>query len=238
MVRIGTSGWVYPHWRGVFYPQDLRQKDWFAHYSHHFDTVEVNNTFYRQPRPAVFDKWRGQAPAGFVYAVKANRYLTHIKRLLDPEEPLRTFFEGAAELKEKIGPVLYQLPPKFPPDLTRFRRFLDALPEGYAHAVEFRDARWQTEEVFALLEEYGVAHCIHDRRNLNVPLRVTASPAYIRLHGDSAPGGDYTEAMLGTWAERIREWKDRGLDVYMYFNNDWEGNAIRNATSLIDLLGK
>lgn len=238
MVRIGTSGWVYPHWRGIFYPQDLRRKDWFAHYSHHFDTVEVNNTFYRQPRPAVFEKWRAQAPAGFVYAVKANRYLTHVKRLSDPEEPLRIFFEGAAELEEKTGPVLYQLPPKFPPDLIRFRRFLDALPEGYAHAVEFRDARWQTEEVFALLEEHGVARCIHDRRGLDVLLRVTAPPVYIRLHGDSAPGGDYTESMLRTWAERIREWKDRGLDVYMYFNNDWEGNAIRNAASLIDLLGE
>jgi uncharacterized protein YecE (DUF72 family) len=228
-VRIGTSGWVYPHWRGRFYPEELRQKDWFAHYARHFDTVEINNSFYRLPSPAVFEKWRAQAPPGFLYSVKASRYLTHVKKLIDPEQPLQAFFEGAVRLKDTLGPVLYQLPPRWAPDLPRFRRFLGALPEGYTHVIEFRDTRWLTEEVFALMERHGVAHCLHDRAGLGVPMRVTAPPVYVRLHGDPAPGGEYTESMLQTWAERIRAWRERSLDVFLYFNNDWEGYAIKNA---------
>jgi uncharacterized protein YecE (DUF72 family) len=231
-VRIGTSGWVYPHWRGVFYPQELRQKDWFAHYSRHFDTVEINNTFYRLPGQAAFDTWRRQAPPGFLYSVKASRFITHVKKLKDPEQPLHAFFEGAGRLQKNLGPILFQLPPNWAPDVARFRYFLDVLPKGYSHVVEFRDARWLTEEVFGLMERRGVAHCIHDRAGLDIPRRVTASPVYVRLHGDSAPGGDYTDEMLDTWAERVRGWRDQQWDVFLYFNNDWKGYAIRNAEGL------
>jgi uncharacterized protein YecE (DUF72 family) len=236
-VRIGTSGWVYPHWRGLFYPPELRQKDWFAHYARHFDTVEINNSFYRLPGPAVFEKWRAQAPAGFVYSVKASRFLTHVKRLARPEQPLRAFFEGAVRLKETLGPILYQLPPNWAPDLPRLRHFLEALPEGYSHVVEFRDPRWLTGEVFDLMERSGVSHCIHDRYGLDVPLRVTASPVYVRFHGDTAPGGDYTPEALEAWADRIRGWLNQSLDVYLYFNNDAGGYAVKNATSLKRKLG-
>jgi uncharacterized protein YecE (DUF72 family) len=235
-VRIGTSGWSYPHWREIFYPQGLRRKDWFAHYSRAFDTVEINNTFYRLPSPAVFEKWRAQAPPGFVYSIKANRFLTHVKKLLDPEQPLQAFFEGVAHLKETCGPILFQLPPGFAPDLPRFRFFLDSLPEGYAHVFEFRNARWLTDDVFALMEQRGISHCIHDRRGLNIPLRITAPPVYVRLHGDDAPGGDYTDDLLETWAERIRTWAGQGLNVFLYFNNDWDGYAIKNANRLKNLL--
>jgi uncharacterized protein YecE (DUF72 family) len=235
-VRIGTSGWSYPHWRGIFYPQELRRKDWFMHYSRAFDTVEINNTFYRQPGPSVFEKWRAQAPQGFIYSVKANRFLTHVKKLLDPEQSLRAFFEGVDKLQETCGPILYQLPPSFAPGLPRFRSFLDALPEGYAHVVEFRNVGWLTDGVFALMERHGVSHCIHDRRGLNIPLRITAPPVYVRLHGDGAPGGDYTDDLLETWAERIRIWVGQGLNVFLYFNNDWEGYALKNANTLKNLL--
>jgi uncharacterized protein YecE (DUF72 family) len=237
MIRIGTSGWVYPHWRGLFYPPGLRQKDWFAYYARHFGTVEINNSFYRLPAPAVFEKWRAQAPPGFVYAVKASRFITHVKKLIDPGEPLQAFCAGAALLRETLGPVLYQLPPNWAPDIPRFRRFLEALPKGYAHVIEFRDARWLTDEVLDLLEGRGVSHCIHDRYGLDIPLRVTASPVYVRFHGDTAPAGDYTSEQLETWAERIRGWTADSLDVYAYFNNDWEGYAVKNAEALRKIIG-
>jgi uncharacterized protein YecE (DUF72 family) len=236
MIRIGTSGWVYPHWRGLFYPQDLRGKDWFAYYARHFDTVEINNTFYRLPKPEVFEAWHRQAPPGFLYSVKASRFLTHVKKLIDPEAPLKTFFEGAVRLEDTLGPILYQLPPGWAPDIPRFRRFLEALPKGYRHVVEFRDARWFSEEIFSLMERFGVAHCIHDRSRLTIPLRITAPMVYVRFHGDSAPGGDYPETMLRTWADRIRAWRLKSMDVFVYFNNDWGGYAIRNAQTLKKIL--
>jgi len=235
-IRIGTSGWVYPHWRGLFYPQELRQKDWFGFFSRTFDTVEINNSFYRLPSPAVFEAWHRQAPPGFIYSVKASRFLTHIKKLIDPEQPLQAFFNGAVNLKETLGPILYQLPPGWSPDLPRFRHFLDALPEGYTHVIEFRDARWLTEEVFQLMERRGVSHCIHDRYPLDVPHRITASPVYIRLHGDPAPGGDYPPEALEAWAGCIRAWRDRSLNVFLYFNNDFGGYAVENAKSLKKML--
>jgi uncharacterized protein YecE (DUF72 family) len=219
-VRIGTSGWIYPHWRGRFYPPELRAREWFAFYARTFDTVEVNNSFYRLPSAETFEAWRAQAPPGFHYAVKASRFLTHYKHLKDPQEPLRTFFERAAHLGGTLGPVLYQLPPRWRVNLERLEHFLAALPAGYTHVVELRDETWITEAVFQLLERYRVAHCIHDYYTLRVPLRVTAPPVYVRFHGDVDHAGDYPEARLKTWAKRIAEWQSEGLDVYAYFNND------------------
>jgi uncharacterized protein YecE (DUF72 family) len=236
-VRIGTSGWVYPHWRGIFYPQEVKQKDWFGYFSRHFDTVEINNSFYRLPTPAVFEAWHRQAPTGFIYSVKASRFLTHVKKLIDPEQPLLSFFEGAVNLKETLGPILYQLPPGWSPDIPRFRHFLEVLPQGRSHVIEFRDVRWLTDEVFTLMERRGVSHCIHDRYGLNIPHRITAPPVYVRLHGDPAPGGDYTDNALEDWASRIRAWHDQSLNVFLYFNNDAEGYAVKNANSLKRLLG-
>jgi uncharacterized protein YecE (DUF72 family) len=236
-VRIGTSGWVYNHWRGLFYPDDLRQADWFKHYARVFDTVEINNSFYRLPSAAAFAAWREQAPPGYLYAVKASRFLTHMKKLRDPEEPLKRFFERVQHLGSTLGPILYQLPPRWQVNLPRLEAFLAALPPGYRHVVEFRDPSWLIDEVFRLMEQYGVAHCIHDMRPLSIPPRVTAAPVYIRLHGDPAHGGDYQIAALETWAGRITAWHSQGLEVLVYFNNDIGGYALEDAQTLRRLLG-
>jgi uncharacterized protein YecE (DUF72 family) len=233
---VGTSGWVYPHWRGVFYPPHLRQADWFRHYAGRFSTVEINNTFYRLPRAETFDAWRVRAPQGFRYAVKASRFITHLKKLKDPEQPLQEFFDRARRLGEALGPILYQLPPHWGVNLVRFEHFLAALPEGNRHAVEFRDQTWLTEDVFRGMERHGIAHCLHDMHPLEVPLRLTAPWAYVRLHGDLHHGGDYSRAALRTWAERIRGWMVQGMEVYVYFNNDIGGFAIKNAQMLLDLI--
>ncbi|MBI2875989.1 MAG: DUF72 domain-containing protein [Candidatus Tectomicrobia bacterium] len=236
-IRIGTSGWVYKHWRGVFYPETLRQRDWFGYYAHAFDTVEINNSFYRLPSADAFDQWRRQAPPGFLYAVKASRFLTHLKKLKDPEEPLYRFFERAARLGATLGPVLYQLPPRWQVDLPRFEQFLAALPQGTLHVIEFRDASWLIEEVFRRMERHQVSHCIHDMSPLNVPLRATASPVYLRFHGGPDHGGHYPLAALEAWARQIDDWREQGLDLFAYFNNDIGGYALENAKMLKRLLG-
>jgi len=235
-IRVGTSGWVYQHWRGLFYPDDLRQSDWFAFYARFFDTVEINNSFYRLPSAAAFAAWREQAPPDFVYAVKASRFLTHMKKLRAPEEPLQRLFERVRCLGPTLGPLLYQLPPHWQVNLSRFETFLAALPQGYAHVIEFHDASWLIEAVFGLMERYEVAHCIHDMQPLKVPFRVTAAPVYVRLHGDGVHGGDYQAEALEGWARQISEWRGQGLDVYVYFNNDVGGYAIQNARTLRKLL--
>src|SRR5687768_17052790 len=168
-VRIGCSGWMYKHWRGNFYPAQLPTTRWFGHYALTFDTVEINNSFYRLPEAATFAKWREQAPSHFLYAVKASRFLTHMKKLKDPEEPLVRFFDNAAQLGPRLGPVLYQLPPGWGVNLERFEIFLQTLRRvgadlkvGPYHAVEFRDSSWYDERVYALLRRYKVALCLHD----------------------------------------------------------------------------
>jgi len=237
-IRIGTSGWVYSHWRGVFYPNELRQRDWFAYYARVFDTVEINNSFYRLPNAATFDAWREQAPPDFVYSVKASRFLTHLRKLKDPEEPLHKLFERARRLAETLGPVLYQLPPHWHVDLPRLEHFLSVLPRGYTHLIEFRDESWLIEEVFQLMERHGVAHCIHDMVPLKVPNRVTAPTVYIRFHGDVRHGGDYSLSTLRAWAGHIDAWHSQGRDVFVYFNNDVGGYAVQNAMTLGGLLAQ
>jgi uncharacterized protein YecE (DUF72 family) len=236
MIRIGTSGWVYKHWRGLFYPETLPQREWFNYYAAQFDTVEINNSFYRMPSDINFEGWRKQAPEGFLYAVKASRFLTHLKKLKEPEEPLQTFFEGAARLEQTLGPVLYQLPPRWRVNLPRFEAFLAALPVGYHHVIEFREPSWLIEEVFGLMERYQVAHCIHDMGALSIPLRVTAPLVYLRFHGAPTYQGSYTQASLEAWAARICAWRDQSLDVFAYFNNDFWGHALENARTLKSLV--
>ena len=236
-VRIGTSGWVYSDWRDIWYPKELRRDEWFAFYAQRFDSVEINNSFYRLPSAATFDTWRAQAPPGFLYAVKASRFLTHLKKLKDPEGPLQLFFDRALHLGPTLGPVLYQLPPHWKLNLARLDGFLEALPGGHIHVVEFRDASWLVEEAFRALERYGVVHCIHDMPPLDVPLRVTASSIYVRLHGGAAYSGFYSYQTLHMWAKRIEEWCRQKLDVFVYFNNDVQGHAVQNAALLRELVG-
>jgi uncharacterized protein YecE (DUF72 family) len=234
--RIGTSGWVYSHWRGTFYPAGLRQAQWFDYYARYFDTVEINNTFYRLQAESVFDAWREQAPPGFLYAVKANRYITHMRRLIDAGEPLARFLERARRLGPALGPILYQLPPRWRANLPRLESFISLLPADLTQVFEFRDPTWFEPAVPDLLRTRGLSFCIFHMAGLETPLAVTGRTVYVRLHGP--PGGDYDRAGLGQWAQRVREWCGAGHDVYVYFNNDILGYAVRNALALKELLGE
>ena len=236
-IRIGCSGWQYKHWRNDFYPPGLPQSQWFARYAQHFDTVEINNSFYRLPPPETFSKWREQAPAQFLYAVKASRFLTHMKKLKDPEEPLSRFFESARELGPKLGPVLYQLPPLWSVDVDRFEHFLRALPKGYRHTVEFRDTSWYDERVYALMRKHQVALCLHDMAGSASGRLVVGPFVYVRFHhGTKKYGGRYSDARLDEWADWLTDRVRDGLDVFTYFNNDTGGHAPRDAVRLRDRL--
>src|SRR5438270_303902 len=200
-VRIGCSGWQYKHWRGDFYPADLAVAQWFDFYAAHFDTVEINNSFYRLPEATVFEAWRRRAPPGFLYAVKASRFLTHMKKLKDPAEPLERFFSRARELGTRLGPVLYQLPPHWPVNIERLQTFLEMLPRRRRHAMEFREPSWYSDEVFALLERYRVALCLHDMQG-SASGRLSVGPfVYVRFHGTTRYGGRYDDEALEGWAE-------------------------------------
>ncbi|QKT03572.1 DUF72 domain-containing protein [Ectothiorhodospiraceae bacterium 2226] len=231
VVRIGTSGYQYDHWRGVFYPQDVPKRGWFAHYAQHFDTVEINNTFYRLPEAETFDAWRSQAPPGFCYAVKFSRYGTHMKRLKDPQEPIQRFIGRARHLRSSLGPILVQLPPRWGLNLTRLEGFLQALPPGQRWVLELRDARWLTDDVYALLARHRVALCIHDMLE-DHPWRLTAPFVYLRFHGRATHDGNYSSQYLSAQARRIAALRADGHDVYAYFNNDLYGYAVANARDL------
>jgi uncharacterized protein YecE (DUF72 family) len=229
-LRVGTSGYQYEHWRGLFYPKPLPKKAWFAYYADHFDTVEINNTFYRLPQPATFEAWRARAPAGFCYAVKFSRYGSHLKRLKDPGEPVARFLDRADRLRPFLGPILVQLPPNWKPDVERLSGFLKQAPRHYRWAFEFRDHRWLCAEVFELLRHANAALCIHDLI-VPHPREITADWLYLRFHGTSS-GGNYTDQALRAEASRIRQYVATGLDVFAYFNNDVGGHALHNAADL------
>ena len=235
-VLIGCSGWQYRHWRGDFYPPDLPVSRWLEHYAKTFDTVEVNNSFYRLPEAATFAQWRQRVPLRFTFAVKASRYLTHLKRLKDPEEPIERFFDRAGHLLRRLGPVLYQLPPRWGCDIDRLRGFLDAAPTRHPQAIEFRDPDWYRDEVFALLERHRFALCVHDMEGSASP-RIAVGPfVYLRLHGPQRYAGRYPDAMLGDWAAWLSERREAGCRVYAYFNNDIGGHAPRDAVRLRERL--
>jgi uncharacterized protein YecE (DUF72 family) len=239
-VHIGCSGWVYPHWRELFYPKGVPQRAWLSFYAEHFDTVEINNTFYRLPsRPAV-EGWADQSPEGFCFAVKMSRYITHIKRLTMLDQGIGRFYEPLESLtgSGKLGPVLWQFPENFHRDVERLGGALEALPRG-RHAFEFRHDSWFTDEVYALLREHGAALVIGDEssRWVKTPHVRTADWTYIRFHhGSRGRHGNYSAAEIETWARRIAQWR-RETEVYAYFNNDWQGYALRNARALKEHLG-
>ncbi len=237
-LRIGTSGWVYKDWRGLFYPPKLPARSWFAYYARHFDTVEINNTFYRLPPAETFIAWKRQAPPGFLYAVKASRFLTHQKKLKDPAEALTNILGRARHLGPHLGPILYQLPPYWRRDVDRLREFIGFLPLDLCHVFEFRDPSWFTPEVQDLLTETGMNFCIHDMAGSACPTWVTGAAAYIRFHGssDTKYTGRYERVHLATWAKTIRAWRGAGRDVYVYFNNDYGGHALTNAAQLRAML--
>ena len=233
MIRIGCSGWQYQHWSGEFYPAELPQSCWFAHYALSFDTVEINNSFYRLPEAGTFAKWHDQAPRQFLYAIKASRFLTHMKKLKDPEEPIACFFDRAKHLGSHLGPVLYQLPPRWPVDLPRLEHFLAVLPRGVQHTVEFRETSWYDERVYELLRHYKVAMCLHDMEGSASERMVVGPFVYVRFHqGTKKYGGRYSDARLDDWAEWLSQHATEGLDVFAYFNNDASGHAPRDAARL------
>jgi len=234
-IRIGCSGWQYRHWRKDFYPAELPQSRWLEHYATRFNTVEINNTFYRLPDAATFAAWRKRVPRGFVYAVKASRYLTHMKKLKDPDDPIELFFSRAKRLGTAFGPVLYQLPPRWPltpASLARFEVFLKALPRRRRHVVEFREPTWYARTVFLLLRRHHVALCVHDMQGSATSVLDIGPFVYVRFHGPQKYGGRYSDAALGAWADRLAaEWR-AGRPIFAYFNNDTGGHAPRDATRL------
>ena len=234
-VRIGCSGWSYASWRGRFYPKGLPPSRWLEHYARTFDTVEVNATFYRLPAPGMVEGWVEGSPPGFLFAVKASRYLTHVRRLRDMGQGVERFYERLEPLVEsgKLGPVLWQLPANFRRDEGVLAGALEALPQG-RHAFEFRHESWFTPRVVDMLERHGAAMVVaHDARR-ELPSRTTSGWIYARLHhGRRGRRGNYSDREIAEWRRRIAAWRRR-RDVYAYFNNDWEGFAPRNAALLRD----
>jgi uncharacterized protein YecE (DUF72 family) len=234
---VGTSGWSYPHWRGIFYPPELKASGQLLHYVSYFDTVELNASFYRMPSEKAFRSWKATAPEGFCFAVKGHRYVTHLKKLRDVNEHLERFFERVRLLEEALGPILFQLPPRWNCNLDRLQGFLALLPSDLRFAIEFRSTSWLNEEVFSVLEEHGTALCIASLPNFDCPVRSTAPYAYIRFHGaQQIYAGRYREDELRWWAEQISFCLADGRDVYAYFNNDAHGYAVENALQLKEML--
>jgi len=236
-VRIGTSGWNYQHWRGPFYPEDLRDKEMLSFYSRHFDTVEINNSFYQLPLIKTFGLWRDTTPRDFSFAVKASRFITHMKKLKAPKTSTRKFLARVEGLDEKLGPILFQLPPSWRCNIERLAAFVESLPEKHSFSFEFRDQSWHLKEVYDLLKKHNIAFCIYHLNGFDSPLQVTANFVYVRLHGtETKYAGSYSAPILKKWARRINQWRNDSKAVYFYFNNDPAGHAVKNALKLRELI--
>jgi uncharacterized protein YecE (DUF72 family) len=232
-IHIGCSGWVYKHWRGIYYPEGLPQRLWFERYAEDFDTVEINASFYRVPLASTFDGWRAKAPPGFRYAVKVNRFITHMKKLLDCEEPLDRFIALVRPLEDSLGPLLYQLPPILHRDVPRLEAFLERLPADLEQVVEFRHASWYDEEVLALLDRFGFGFVAHDLKGLQSPRWASGRTAYVRFHGTGGKyRGRYSDGQLREWADWLVGQRRQGRSAWAYFNNDIGGDAIHDALAL------
>jgi len=230
---IGTSGWHYDHWRDRFYPEKLSKPQWLEFYASHFTTVELNNSFYRLPSEAAFTTWYNSSPTNFIFAVKVSRFITHIKRLKNSEEAVENFITRAKILKEKLGPLLYQLPPNMHRNDVVLASFLSNLPQGMKHVIEFRHQSWLEEEVFKILRKYNIGLCIFDMPSFTCPLVATADFAYIRFHGSSGLYSScYSDEELANWAKGLASLATNLKAAYIYFNNDAEAFAVRNAKTL------
>ena len=247
---IGTSGWVYSHWDGIFYPEDLPSKDKLKHFSKFFKTTEINYSFYHLPRPSTYQNWYNQTPADFIFAVKASRFITHIKRLSGVKEAWKQFLENALYLKEKLGPILFQFPPSFRATSENIKRLEDFLKilrgrtsikggstsKNLKYAMEFRHKSWCDKKVYNLLKKYKIAWVIADSPSYPKAEVVTADFIYIRMHGSKLLfSSKYTKKELSSLSQKIKKWLKQNLDVYVYFNNDAYGYAIENAKELLKL---
>jgi len=236
-IHIGTSGFSYGHWEGTFYPDGIKPSGYLDYYLKHFRTVEINNSFYHLPQEKTFAAWRDSVPDDFVFAVKASRFITHMKKLSEPKKSIKLFFDRVSALGKKCGPVLFQLPPRWHCNIERLSDFLKALPKCYKYAFEFRDVTWCNNDVTNLLQKYNAAFCIYDLSGYTSPRFVTADFAYIRLHGPDRPyAGSYSEKELKEWAVFIKKCYNDGKDVFCYFNNDEWGYAPKDALRLMRLI--
>lgn len=238
-IHIGTSGWHYKHWIGTFYPPKTPASRMFELYAQKFDTVELNNSFYRLPDVETFREWHDAAPRNFLFAVKASRFITHNLKLKNPQNALDNILSRAETLGRKLGPVLFQLPPKWKKNVERLDEFLSVLPRYHRYTFEFREPSWNCEEVFVVLRKHNAAYCIHELAGFHTDLTITADFTYVRLHG---PGtgkyeGSYTHRQLERWAQQIREWEKILKAIYIYFDNDQAGFAPANALLLKELVG-
>jgi len=235
-IHVGCSGWQYRHWSGNFYPPKCPHRLWLEFYAHRFDTVEVNNSFYKLPTEGLLAGWHDRVPRHFTFAVKASRYLTHMKKLRAPEAPLEVLLNRALELKRKLGPVLYQLPPQLHKDLDRLKQFLDALSryQTVKHTIEFRHASWYDDDVFSVLQQYDAGLCVHDMPGSESPREAVATFLYVRFHGAAGKYvGGYSSESLADWAA----WLERQQkSAFVYFNNDVAGQAPKDASVLRALL--
>lgn len=232
-IYIGTSGWHYKHWRGPFYPEKFSASKMLEFYTRHFDTVELNNTFYRLPTETGLDLWRESTPPGFTFAAKGSRFITHMKKFKDPELAIARYFERVDRLGAKLGPIVFQTPPWWEANLERLETFLAALPAGHQYAFELRHPSWHTPDVYRILCRSNAAFCIFEIAGFHSPIEITADFTYIRLHGPGAAyQGSYPQETLRLWADRIRSWQSELRAVYLYFDNDQAGYAVGNALEL------
>ncbi len=238
-VHIGTSGWHYDHWEGVFYPEGMDKQDYLEYYSKRFHTAEINNTFYQVPQKKTLMHWGEVVPPRFIFSVKASRYITHMKKLKDSQQPVSKFLKQVEVLRDKLGPILFQLPPRWNVNLERLETFLKVLPSDFRYTFEFRDPSWCDERVYSLLSERGAAFCIYDFDRRQSPKEVTAEFAYIRLHGPDGPyKGQYDKQTLSGWAGAVSSWVRKKKEVYCYFDNDQAGYAAQDAANLNRMLKK
>ena len=238
-VRVGCSGWSYRDWRGVVYPAELPQRRWFEHYQQLFDTVELNSTFYRLPTEAAVERWAAAADAGFLYAVKLGAFGSHRMKLRDAASWLPNHLDRVERLGDHLGPTLVQLPPRWKRNVDRLDEFLSVAPASMRWAVELRDPSWVHDDVFDVLRRHGVALCVHDLL-ADHPFEMTAPWTYVRFHGTQALShpyhGRYGPGRLRQWVDRLAEVHAAGGDAWCYFNNDWDGDAFRDATWLAGAL--
>ena len=240
LIHIGTSGWHYDHWRGPFYPEDLPKDRFLRHYANFFDSVEINNSFYQLPKNGTFARWRRETRDEFIFSIKASRYISHMKKLLDPDKTLPPLLNGVDLLREKLGPILFQLPPGWKANHERLQNFLSFLPDGYRYVFEFRDPSWHTGRTIDMLLRHGVAFCIFELAGQRSSKEVTADFVYVRLHGPDrkAYKGSYTSQDLAGWAGAFSSWASQGKEVFCYFDNDEKGFAAQNALKLKEMIGK
>lgn len=235
--HIGTSGWQYRHWRGIFYPDRLKVREWLAYYAEQFDCVEVNSTFYRLPGREAIAAWRDSVPSGFVFAVKAPRRITHFKKLKNCGVELDDLFDQLEAFGNSLGPVLFQLPPRWRCNIRRLENFLDALPSNHRLVFEFRDPTWHNDEVYALLASRSVTFCIFDGGGSTAPIVAAGNLVYVRLHGPgTAHTGTYRAPGLRNWVDRAHGWNRGSKEVFLFFDNDERGYAIKNGTRTIGLM--